>query len=112
MECLTLSHFIERYSPESAHSIWLMFWRVHICGSWREGCERVRASAQACSSGWRRHLSGTIDRAPSSDYKIKMKKSICLLANSKNGDIQGARLMRTLRSLTGDDSLGFFGYGG
>lgn len=40
-----------------------------------------------------------------------MKKTVCLLANSKNADVMGARIMRSLRAMS-DSEINFFGYGG
>ena len=37
---------------------------------------------------------------------------MCILANSKSDDIVGSRVMRSLRQVSGDSNLNFYGYGG
>jgi lipid A disaccharide synthetase len=37
---------------------------------------------------------------------------VAILANSKPGDIVGARIMQSLKAVSGQDDLNFFGYGG
>ena len=36
---------------------------------------------------------------------------MCLMANSKNADVMGARIMRSLRAMSSQE-INFFGYGG
>jgi hypothetical protein len=41
-----------------------------------------------------------------------LNKSVCLMANSKQGDIVGQRLMQNLKVVSGVQDFDFFGYGG
>jgi hypothetical protein len=41
-----------------------------------------------------------------------LNKTVCILANSKQGDIVGQRIMQSLKSVSGVEDFDFFGYGG
>ena len=41
-----------------------------------------------------------------------LNKSVCIMANSKQGDIVGQRIMSNLKAVSGVDDFDFFGYGG
>ena len=41
-----------------------------------------------------------------------LNKTVCILANSKQGDIVGQRIMSSLKSVSGVEDFDFFGYGG
>lgn len=53
------------------------------------------------------------------DYKLLLKmqskrsfsKTVCILANSRQGDLTGSKIMKKLRGVSGED-LTFTGYGG
>lgn len=41
-----------------------------------------------------------------------INKTVCILANSKQADVAGAKIMRSLKEVSGHDDINFFGYGG
>lgn len=41
-----------------------------------------------------------------------LNKTVCILANSKSSDVVGAKIMRELKSVSGQDDFNFIGYGG
>lgn len=41
-----------------------------------------------------------------------LNKSVCILANSKQGDLVGQRIMQNLKAVSGVQDFSFFGYGG
>ena len=41
-----------------------------------------------------------------------LNKTVCILANSKQGDIVGQRIMQSLKSVSGVEDFDFFSYGG
>ena len=41
-----------------------------------------------------------------------LNKTVCILANSKQGDIVGQRVMQSLKQVSGVEDFNFFGYGG
>ena len=41
-----------------------------------------------------------------------INKSVCILANSKQGDLVGQKIMQNLKAVSGVEDLEFFGYGG
>lgn len=40
------------------------------------------------------------------------EKSVCILANSRQGDLIGSKIMKAVRTVNGKDDIRFFGYGG
>jgi lipid A disaccharide synthetase len=43
--------------------------------------------------------------------KRSFSKTVCILANSRQGDLTGSKIMKKLRGVSGED-LTFTGYGG
>jgi lipid A disaccharide synthetase len=41
-----------------------------------------------------------------------LNKTVCILANSKQADLIGAKIMQHLKEVSGHDDINFFGYGG
>ncbi len=41
-----------------------------------------------------------------------INKTVCIMANSKQADLVGARIMKNLKQVSGHDDINFFGYGG
>ena len=41
-----------------------------------------------------------------------INKSVCILANSKQADLIGQKIMSNLKAVSGHDDIEFFGYGG
>lgn len=41
-----------------------------------------------------------------------LNKTVCILANSKQGDLVGQRIMQSLKQVSGVEDFNFFGYGG
>ena len=56
-------------------------------------------------------LSTSIKRHYSSS-NAGLNKSVCILANSKQGDLVGQRIMQNLKVVSGVQDFDFFGYGG
>lgn len=48
----------------------------------------------------------------SSNNTRRLNKSVAVMANSKQGDLVGARLMQNLKAVSGVSDFDFFGYGG
>lgn len=42
----------------------------------------------------------------------RLNKSVCVMANSKSGDLVGQKLMQNLKAVSGVEDFNFFGYGG
>lgn len=42
----------------------------------------------------------------------RLNKSVCIMANSKQGDLVGQRIMQNLKQVSGVQDFDFFGYGG
>lgn len=55
-------------------------------------------------------LSTQIKRTYSANNKLN--KTVCIMANSKQGDLVGQRIMQNLKQVSGVQDLEFFGYGG
>ena len=41
-----------------------------------------------------------------------MNKTVCILCNSKPGDIVGQKIMQNLKAVSGVNDFNFYGYGG
>ena len=41
-----------------------------------------------------------------------INKSVCILANSKQADLIGSKIMASLKAVSGHEDIEFFGYGG
>ncbi len=41
-----------------------------------------------------------------------LNKTVCIMANSKQGDLVGQRVMANLKQVSGVEDFNFFGYGG
>lgn len=48
----------------------------------------------------------------SSSAHKNLNKTVCILANSKSGDLVGQKIMHNLKAVSGVDDFNFFGYGG
>ena len=47
-----------------------------------------------------------------STTNARLNKTVCLMANSKQGDLVGQRIMQNLKVVSGMEDINFFGYGG
>lgn len=41
-----------------------------------------------------------------------LNKTVCIMANSRPGDIVGAKIMSSLKTVSGVNDFNFYGYGG
>lgn len=41
-----------------------------------------------------------------------INKSVCILANSKQADLIGSKIMASIKAVSGHEDIEFFGYGG
>ena len=57
-------------------------------------------------------LCTSLKRNISSSNGRGLNKSVAILANSKQGDIIGKRIMQNLKTVSGVEDFDFFGYGG
>lgn len=57
-------------------------------------------------------LSTQLKRNFGSQSSSGLNKTVAILANSKQGDIVGQKIMQNLKAVSGLDDLNFFGYGG
>jgi hypothetical protein len=53
-----------------------------------------------------------VKRQYSNNKARHLNKTVCILANSKQGDIVGQRIMQNLKAVSGVENFDFFGYGG
>lgn len=42
----------------------------------------------------------------------QINKTVCLMANSRQADLVGSKIMATLKEVSGCDDFQFYGYGG
>ena len=57
-------------------------------------------------------LRPAIQRCFSVKSGIDVPKNVCILANSRQADLTGAKLMHSLKKMSGEHQLNFYGYGG
>ena len=57
-------------------------------------------------------LSTAIRRHFSSSSNANLNKTVAILANSKQADVIGQRIMHDLKAVSGVEDFNFFGYGG
>jgi len=57
-------------------------------------------------------LSTQLKRNYSASNGARLNKSVAILANSKQGDLVGQRIMQNLKAVSGVPDFDFFGYGG
>ena len=48
----------------------------------------------------------------SSSNNKNLNKTVAIMANSRQGDIVGQRIMQNLKTVSGVNDFNFFGYGG
>ncbi len=41
-----------------------------------------------------------------------LNKTVCILANSRQADLTGSKIMKSLKDVSGHDDFNFLGYGG
>ena len=45
-------------------------------------------------------------------FSVGNNNTVCILANSRQADLIGSKIMKSLKEVSGQDDINFFGYGG